>query len=600
MKPEERYGLDMSHEHKAACPRCVRNGRDKSGNNLHIYGLGKGAFCWSCEFTILSDEERESRGLDEEEEDDVTTREPLTPEEHAKVKKATTTKGSMYRGIRDETSKPFGVRYEYDPETGEPCKMLVPTTQDGQIVGYRVRIFPKDFTQPIGVTGKDCDMVGEFMFKAARRTCIIVGGETKLLNTYQMLVDDLKKRGKDELYEPPAVVCSTVGESGAHKQVQARYAFFDQFEKIIVCMDEDDAGRAAALKVCKVLPKGKAWIMKMRYKDADDYVVDKEGQPVGKEREFISDFWGAKPYTPDGIVASTGLSAKVRENAKLKKIPLPPFMHKLQKMMAGGIPLKVIVNMGSASGTGKSTIIDEEVYYWIFNSPYTPGIVTLESDTGQYGTKLLSRHVGRKIDLIEDDEEKMAFLDSPTVLAAEHHLYFKEDGTPRFYLVEERDGGLDSLKALIENLIIACGCQLIVLDPLQDILDGLSNEDQALFMKWMKGMLKSHDVTFITVNHVRKSQGGKQANSTGADLFEEDMQGSSAIFKSGACNLLFTRNKEAEDPIERNTTKMKASKIRWTGNTGVAGEYFYDNATHTMWDLADWLTKNGPPPTTSF
>jgi hypothetical protein len=71
------------------------------------------------------------------------------------------------------------------------------------------------------------------------------------------------------------------------------------------------------------------------------------------------------------------------------------------------------------------------------------------------------------------------------------------------------------------------------------------------------------------------------------------MQGSSSIFKSGACNLLFTRNKEAEDEIERNTTKMKASKIRWTGKTGVAGEYYYANESHTMWDKDDWMSKNG-------
>ncbi|WP_216648926.1 hypothetical protein, partial [Stenotrophomonas sp. MY18] len=87
---------------------------------------------------------------------------------------------------------------------------------------------------------------------------------------------------------------------------------------------------------------------------------------------------------------------------------------------------------------------------------------------------------------------------------------------------------------------------MIILDPLQDILDGMSNEEQAVFMRWQKGMNKSHKVTFININHVRKSgQGGKQ-NSQGADLSEEDFQGSSAIFKSGACNLLFTRNKEAE------------------------------------------------------
>jgi hypothetical protein len=112
-------------------------------------------------------------------------------------------------------------------------------------------------------------------------------------------------------------------------------------------------------------------------------------------------------------------------------------------------------------------------------------------------------------------------------------------------------------------------------------------------MKWLKGMVKSHDVSFILINHVRKSAGGSKANSAGADLFEEDFQGSSAIFKSAACNLLFTRNKEAENEVERNVTTMKMTKCRWTGNTSPqAGKYFYDNQVHTLYDLDDYLDRN--------
>lgn len=588
----EKFGIDTSFAHKTACPRCRSNGGDSAGNNLHVYGPGKGAFCWACEFTIPSDEHKAEMGWDSPDEtEEVMTREALTQEEKDEIKSYTGLQGHGYRGIRDDVSRKFGVRYEYDVETGEPCAQYFPTTIDNELVGYRIRRFPKDFTKSVGKVGKEVQMIGQFLFKSDRRVCLIVGGETKLLNSYQMLRDDIKRRGKD--YDPPAVVCASLGESAAFKQVQAQYNFFAQFEKVIICMDSDKAGKEAAEAIAKVLPKGKAWVMTMRLKDADDYVADKEGNLVGREREWLDDYWAAKPWTPDGIVGSGSLAEKRRQTAMAPKVPLPPFMSKLQKMMAGGIPLKSIINLGSASGSGKSTIIDECTYYWIFNSPYKPGIVTLESDSGQYSTKLLSRHVGLKIDLFETPEEKLAFMNRPDIIEAEKNLDFKENGEQRYYLIEDRDGGLESMKAKIEQLIIACGCQLIILDPLQDILDGMSNEDQATFLKWMKGMVKSHDVIFVNVNHVRKSQGGKQANSTGAELFEEDMQGTSSIFKSGSCNLLFTRNKEAEDEIERNTTKMKASKIRWTGVTGVAGEYFYENSTHTMWDLQDWIAKNG-------
>lgn len=582
---DNKWGVDLSYPHNCQCPRCARNGKDTAKDNLQVYGEGQGAYCHSCTFTILSDEERANRGIDDEDEEDelVATREPITDEENAQIKGYTGLKSKGWRGIDDETNKFFGVRYTYDDETGEPDAQYVPTTIDGKLVGYKVRTFPKDFSGPVGVVGKDCDLVGQFRFPNGGRTVVIVGGEVDQLSAYQMLADYQSSKG----YEAVPVVSPTVGETGCVKQIQAQYEWFNKFDKIIIGMDNDAAGEVALHKLAKVLPKNKVYVAKWSKKDPNAMLTS------GMEKQFVNDYFKAKPYTPDGIVGSSGLGDKIREAAGMKKIPLPPFMHKLQQMMAGGFPLKTIINLGSASGTGKSTIVDEMTYFWIFNSPYKVGIVTLESDSGQYGTKLLSRHVGRKIDLIEDETDKLAYLDTPYVTEKEKELYFMPDGTDRFYLIEDRDGGLDSMKAKIEELIIACGCQLIILDPLQDILDGMSNEEQAVFLKWMKGMLKSHDVTFINVNHVRKSGGGQKANSTGADLFEEDMQGSSSIFKSGACNLLFTRNKEAEDEIERNTTKMKASKIRWTGKTGVAGEYYYSNETHTMWDKTDWLSKNG-------
>ena len=313
---------------------------------------------------------------------------------------------------------------------------------------------------------------------------------------------------------------------------------------------------------------------------------------AGKQQEFVNAFWKHRQYTPDGILGSGDLHDRVIEELSTPKIPLPPFMHKLQKMMAGGIPLGRIVNLGSASGTGKSTIVDEMLYFWVFNSPHKIGIVSLESDAGQYGIKVLSRHCRKKIELFETPEDAIEFINSEEVKVKEQELFFNQDGTHRWHLVDERDGGIDSLKHQIEKLIVECDCKVIVLDPLQDVLDGLSNEDQAVFLRWMKGMVKSHKVTFINVNHVRKNVTGQKANSVGGDLHEEDFAGSSTIFKSGACNLLFSRDKEAEDEIERNTTKMKASKIRWTGRTGVAGEYYYDIETHTLFDKEDLICRS--------
>lgn len=595
-KVAEKYGIDLFVEGKIACPKCRAKGGDNSGDNLMVYGHDgmdghKGAFCWSCSFTIPSTEWLEEHGEVVEEEYEIVGS-AFNAEIHQKLKEITTVDGRNFRGIRTETTKYFGVLHEINPETNTvavqyyPCTMADESDRGFSLTGYKRRKVPKEFAGPIGETGKDCQMFGQFRFlNSNSKKCLIVGGEVDQLSAFQMIKDYYASRGGE--YEDVPVVSSTIGESGAHKQVVAQYAWFNRFEQVIICMDNDKAGQAAAEAIAKSLPKGKARLMSMSFKDPNEYLEK------GRQKEFISAYFNAKEYTPSGVVGSGSLMDLIKAAAVIPKIPLPPFMHKVQKMMAGGIPLRTIVNLGSASGTGKSTIIDECVYYWVFNSPHKVGVVSLESDCAQYGTKLLSRHVGTKLDLIEDDGYKIDLLNTEQMQQLSDQLFFNDDGSNRWHLVDDRDGSLDNLKELVMSLIISCDCKVIILDPLQDILDGLSNEEQAVFMKWMKGMVKSHDVTFVNVNHVRKSATGGKANSAGADLHEEDFQGSSAIFKSAACNLLFTRNKEAECEVERNVTTMKMTKCRWTGNTAPqAGRYFYENKTHTMHDLDDYLGRN--------
>jgi archaellum biogenesis ATPase FlaH len=578
----------MSFVKHTACPKCT------SSDGYADYGEGNGGHCFVCEFTVPSDDYKEEQAkkngtkvkpkkdnmIQEKQE---KTKPAVTAEQTADIKSKTSMQGNGYRGIDDATLKFYGARTEYNETNGEVQARYYPVTRDDVLVGWKVREVPKTF-YAIGNTGNDCDLYGAFRFRNGGKYLLIVEGESDAKAAYQMFKEYSNSKNSDFV---TAVVSITNGAGNPAKQLAANYEFISLFDTVVLGFDSDEPGKKAIDKAVSALPKGKVKICTWtKAKDPNEY-LQKDMQ-----KQFISDFYNAKAFTPDGIIASNNLSAQMREELMVPKIPLPPFMHKLQDMMAGGIPLGRILNLGSASGTGKSTILDEMIYYWLFNSPHLPGIVSLESSAGQYGLKLLSRHVSNKIELMSNDDA-LAFIDNEKIAAKEYELFNKEDGSPRFYLMDERDGGVDSLKDVVENLIISCGVKVVVLDPIQDILDGLAQDEQTMFLKWQKGMVKSHGCTFINVNHVRKNSGGQKANSTGADIHEEDFHGTSSIFKSGACNLLFTRNKEAEDNIEKNTTTMKASKIRWTGKTGQAGQYYYDNATHTMHDLDDWLKENG-------
>lgn len=563
-----------------------------SSDGKALYDDGS-SHCFVCSHTIPSEEFKKSKTQNKgvrmkPQEKEVSTKDlkPLIDAETAQeIKNKTKIKGSNYRGIKDEVLVYFGVRTEYSDE-GEVDAVYYPITYNSELAGYKIRRHPKTFLS-VGRTGAECDLFGEFRYKQGGMTCLLVGGEHDQLAAYQMLREYQLSRGKDH-YEVPVVVSPTVGETGCLKQIAAKYSFFDKFEKIIVAFDNDESGKKAMDKIIPALPKNKVFTMEMRHKDPNEYLDKNEAD------KFIRDYYQAKKYVPSGITGSDGLMEKVIEHAMMEKIPLPPFMKKTQDMLAGGIGLGHIVNIGAASGIGKTSIVNELIYFWLFNCPYKIGVVTMELSVGQYGEVMLSRHIQRKISLMQTVEEKLDFLNQTMIQSKAKELFTLENGDPRWLLIDDRDGDLESLQDKVEELVISCDCKVIVLDPLQDLLDGLSNEEQAVFMKWQKGMIRSHKVTFININHTRKSSDSSSAGSTGAFITEEDFSGSSTIFKSASVNILLMRDKYAEDPIVRNTTKAMMSKNRVCGITGPAGDYYYDNDTHTMYDKDYYFTEVAP------
>lgn len=568
------------------CIRCQESGGDTSGDNLVVYEDGS-THCFCCGYTTLSDEEKERRGLNKFEwEEWMSSKSPITATQMNEVKEKTGERGYNLRGITDETYSFFKIRFEYDVDN-IPTKCYYPVTEGYNPSGYKVRELPKNFKHKyhVGKWGKSSDLFGQWLFKNSNsKTVVLTSGEHCCMAAFQMLENYRKKKYPE--YEPTPVVSSLIGENSSKSQIQKHYNWFSRFDKIVVCYDMDEPGREAIKTLVDVLPKGKMYVMELPLKDSNAMLI------AGKEKVWLDAYYKAKAYTPAGVIPSSALSDKIREEAVREKIPLPPFLHRLQKMMAGGIPLGRIVNLGGYSGCGKTTYVDELVYFWVLNSPHKVGILSLESDGGNYGTNLLSRHLGRKISLIQNVQEKLDYLNSETVRQKEYELFHKEGGDRRFDLIDEQGCGIQETKKLLENLVVACDCKVLIIDPIQDLLDSLSLEEQNKFMSWQKGMLRRYNITFININHTRKTSGGQQAGSQGAMGSEEDFQGTSAIYKSGACNLIFSRDKEAEDVLERNTTRLKASKIRWTGLGGFVGEYYYDNDTHTLHDKIDWLASN--------
>ena len=567
--------LDPTIEGREQCPNCAKHGRDNTGDNLIIYSNG-GRHCFSCNHTILSDDFRDERDFNKiyEHEDRLV----FGNTEFVALKSYTQVEGKGFRGIEDDTYKFFGVRHEYSSDTGELIKQYYPlTTSNGtisEICGVKVRCVPKAFFCKGYNKYIKTELFGQAVHKKSTATTVVIcSGELDALAAHQML----KRLGTN----CPAIVSSTVGENG-FRQYQAQYEFLNKFDKIVVIPDKDAAGKEALKKLSQVMPKDKLFIVDLPRKDTSDMLTD----PQDLTQDFVDRVFKAKPYIPDGIVGSSELLQALLDTTKLKRIPLPPFMHKLEEILAGGITLESIVNLVAASGIGKSSYANELIYYWIFNSPYKVGIVSLELSAGQYANALLSRHLGNKLNLMKP-EDLEDYLQTDSVVEQSNELFISAEGIDRFYLIEDRSSKLDSAKKLIEQLIISCDCKVIVLDPIQDLLAGCSLDEQSLFMSWQKITIKLYGVVFVNICHTRKGADTASSGSTGAMISEEDILGSSDIYKSASINLLLTRNKLAENPLERNTTKMWLSKNRNTGVTGDAGSFIYDNQTHTLFNEED-------------
>lgn len=563
---------------RSSCDHCG------SKDNGAIYDDG-GFHCFGCGFTIPSEEYKKDKGSGFKKsrprvikavEKETVVSKVLSEEDKTHVKTYGGFKAGNFRGIHDDTLKFFGCRTELSEENEVKIRYY-PITREDQLVGYKVREIPKKFSTWGDVSGT-VDLYGAFRFRNGGKYILIVGGEEDAHAAYQMFKEYADSKGSDFV---TAVVSVTTGETSAQKQIAANYEFLNSFDQIIIGFDNDDAGKEGTDKIISSLPKGKIKIATWtKGKDPNEILMK------GQHRSFIQDFYAAKQYVPAGVLSSDSLYEKIIEQAMLQKVPMPPFLTKLGSMMGGGLALGHIMNVAALTSIGKTSIVNEMIYYWIFNSPHLIGVVSMELNSGQYGETLLSRHIEQKLARLSN-EDKLNTLNSEYVRKKGQELFVKEDGSPRFYLVDDRDGTVEQIQNVIEQMIISSGVKIIVIDPLQDLIEGMSNEEQGLFMKWCKSIIKSHTVSFVLINHMRKKQGGDDS----IRVSESDIMGSSTIAKSASYNVLLARDKDAEDPIERNTTYVTMPKSRLIGETGSAGKIYYDNLTHVMHDFDEYWSN---------
>lgn len=482
-----------------------------------------------------------------------------------------------YRGIRDEINKFFGHLSKVDSQGNVIARYYPETNNNGKLTGYKCRNTPKDFSHGNqGITGSKSQLSGQVKFKSPAKYVLYVGGEEDKAAAFQMLKDNRK----DQEFDSIPVVSSTVGELTAAKQAAQQYDWFDQYDIIIIGMDNDEAGRIAAKKIADVLPKEKVRIATWSGKDPNAMLID------GKEKQFVRDFYNAKEFINSGISSSGDAEAGLEEFLTAPKIGLPPQLSKLQAAMRGGIKSTgSVVNIIGDTSIGKSFLSDTLIYHWLFNSPRVPTIVSLERTKEELTIDLLSMHLKKNLMWFTDGHDAVDYLNQPEVQLLKNELLYNEAGEPRFFIIDEREGDIELLKRQMEKSGKVNDSRLMVIDPLTDFLRSLGTEVQENFMMWQK-LQKKNGFVFINILHTRKPPTDKDGNVR--KVTEYDALGSGTFIQSADINIVINRDKMASDPIEKNTTYVDMPKCRG-GITGEICALYYDAETRQQYDRDEYF-----------
>jgi twinkle protein len=552
------------------------------------------AYCRSCSQVFNKEEVHGSSLVDELEIEEEVEGQPkkkktkkykpvvqaLTPEQVKAMIKTYGYECNNYRDITEETCRFFGCLTSLDIG-GNVKSRYYPETEDYTVTGYACRNHPKDFRYGrVGRTGSKSDLYGQIKFKRGNaKYVLVVGGQEDCHAAFQMLRDSQRIRGHMD-YEPIAVVSVTTGEGSGYNQLAREYDWLDTFENIIIGFDNDAAGIEATESAVKVLPKDKVKVVSWSGKDPNKMLNS------GKHKQFLKDFYSAKECVKSDIKHSANSYDAAIEFLSAPKIPLPPYLHRLQKAMRGGIKTTgAIINLIGDTSIGKSVFTDSLLYDWFWTSPIVPTIISLERTAGELAVDFISMHLKHNLSWYEDGKEAVEIISSESNKELIEQLLVKESGESRYYILDERSGEVQALCKIIERAIKQYGSKLIILDPLTDFLRALGTEAQEDFMMWQKRM-KKEGIIFFNILHTRKPMPDKDGKIR--KVSEYDALGSGTFVQSSDGNIVINRDKMSTDLIIRNTTSIDLPKIRG-GTTGHVCDIYYNNETRTLHDKQDYF-----------
>ena len=357
------------------------------------------------------------------------------------------------------------------------------------------------------------------------------------------------------------------GAGNAAQDIKANYEWLDSFENIVICFDNDDAGRVAANQVAEILgTKAKIFKGTSNYKDACEYSQD------SKEKEFIDYWWKAERYTPDGIIDGAGLWDLVNQPIEQAEV-MYPFSG--LNDLTYGVREGELVTITAGSGLGKSQFLREIVFHILNNTDDKIGLLFLEESVKRTAKSIMSLAANKPLHLpdieVTQDELRGAF-DSTL-------------GTGRVFLFDHFGStAIDNIINRVRYMAKALECKFIFLDHVSIVVSAQDNGDErkALdeIMTKLRMIVQETGIALFCVSHLKRPDG--KGHEEGAATSLSALRGSGSIGQLSDMVLGLERNGQAEDLKERHTTRVRVLKNRFSGLTGPACSLYYDRITGRM------------------
>ena len=347
--------------------------------------------------------------------------------------------------------------------------------------------------------------------------------------------------------------------------------FVESFEKVVLSVDQDEAGDKLAQKFYSLYPSKTYRVNHGKYKDANDFL--KAGDYAG----YKSAWWSASKMKPDGFVSSPDQWEKiVKEETPYEFVPTPieALNRKIRGFVKGGITV-----IKALPGTGKTTIFRYFQHDLIKNSEAKIAILHMEEMKSTTGRGLVTYEMGVNVSTRGDAEANGVSEDQ----VVETLKDLTKDDRFITFDIDPHDpiqDTLDKIKICRE----VYGVDYIFLDHLQRLayLSGVENATSGLTSLAVKivDMTRKDAFSVIAISHV---------NNDGATKYAK------AVEEEAIVVLELSRDGKSEDPNERDTTYIEVTKNRPFALLGDGGCLTYDHDTTTVSEKNSEVHKVATP-----